>query len=161
MLSRMKLCVGMGEKEWSRVSKAVIRLVVESSRNKHTPRCTKIYMYHIFEHKSTGPDRKTFDNARTYTHHRQMWTTWRCTHRDRSFYSHIHTHHHTLLRGPGLHFMAVCPTSSRSASFHFQQRDGKKMDRMERQRKKRIKLLFFSLLQSGDVNKSEEQKKTL
>lgn len=32
---------------------------------------------------------------------------------------------HTLLRGPGLHFIAVCPTSSRSASFHLQQRHGK------------------------------------
>lgn len=67
-----------------------------------------------------------------------------------------HTQNGTLLRGPGLHFTAVCPTSFRSASFHVQQRHGKKMDWTERQRKQIVKL---SWLESEDVNKSGRHKR--
>lgn len=52
-------------------------------------------------------------------------------------------HDRTPLRGP--YFTAVCPTSSRSASLHFQQRDGKTADRTEtRRRTEESFWVFFS-----------------
>lgn len=59
-------------------------------------------------------------------------------------------HDRTPLRGP--YFTAVCPTSSRSASLHFQQRDGKTADRTEtRRRTEESFWFFFSWLVSEDV----------
>ena len=114
-------------------------------------------MLYLYTQDETGEEKVTLFSMHTHTR------TDRC---EQNTDAHTHTQDHTLLRGPGLHFTAVCPTSSRSASFHFQQRDGKKMDRARRE--KRIKLLclvlvfffcFFSWLQSEDVNEPEEDKK--
>lgn len=121
-----KRCMGgLWVEEWSQVSTAFLYLVFESSQEKNKLRFTKICALLIYVR---------IDCTRLY---RKMSVVFTCG---------TNTDAHTQLwRGPGLHFTAVCPTSSCSASFDFQLRDGKKMDSTETQRKRPIKLLFFSL----------------
>lgn len=108
-----------GGKEWTRVSKAVFRLVVESSCDTHAQMHREIlYAVSLSVYfNKTGQEKTLYFSMKTQSHHRQN---------KMQMHSHTHTQtHKTLLWGPGLHFTVVCPTSSRSASLHFQQRDGK------------------------------------
>ena len=126
-----------GRKNGVKFQKQFFHLVVVQRRK--TDRCTYLSFLHIRVNK-WGQENIC---PVAYTHHDD---------------THNHPRGQKPVRGPGSQFTAVCPTSSRSASFHLQHRDGKKTERRERQWRRKEKSFYcFPWIQSTNTNKVQRK----